>query len=713
MKILKLLKHYRHDLLVGALFLLTALVIVYALPREGTFRYEFQRGRPWLHETLIAPFDFPIYKSESRLAAERDSVIKNTAPYFVYDSAVFEQQMKHFQSYVSTQWDDFLADRHNIGEDELDAFKRNNPALSEYKDKYFEYTADLLEEVYSVGIAERFHDHDISWDEIDEVVLLRNNVGERVPADNLFFPKSAYEHITSEIRRFQEGTEKEAAEEVFSFFASVDFSDFIVPNVFYDEQTTDKVLESELDEISLARGMVQEGERIVSKGDLITGETFQILESLEREYESKYLGTNLNIIFLGQLLLVLSSVFVLYLFLFRFRPEILQNLRKTLFILFITLLMVGSSIILIRFSDLSSYIIPFAIVPIIVRTFYDERLALFQHIIILLIVGFFVPNSYEFVFLNFMIGIAAIFTLSGLHRRSKLFLTSAVIVLSYSVLYFGMAAIKERSIGGIDWLNFAWFGGNGLLILMAYPLQYIFEKTFGFLSDATLMELSDTNQPLLRKLAEEAPGTFQHSIQVANMAENAIFLIGGNSLLVRTGALYHDIGKMSNPGYFIENQTSGMNPHDFKEFDESAQIIISHVNKGVEMAKKYNLPDAIIDFIRTHHGTTKVQYFYRSFLKKYPEEELDLEKFTYPGPRPYSKETAVLMMADSVEAASRSLREINAKTINDLVDSIINYQVVEEQLCDAQITFKNITQIKEIFKKKLRNIYHARVEYPE
>lgn len=713
MKFFKAIKQNRHNIKVGVLFLLTALLIVYILPREGTFRYEFQRGRPWLHETLIAPFDFPIYKSDAELSAEKDSVRQSAVPYFRYDSVIYQNMTEKFESETEIQWENFLIRSFNIGEENVEDFLRNNPALLEHKNRYFDTLSGLIEDIYMSGIREPVDETEIPVNIGDEVVILINNVGQRFPAERLYTQKNAYEKVAGAVAGFREDAGTNIQLQVLSFFASTDFSDYIVPNVFYDGETTNRVLQSMLDDISLARGMVQSGERIVSKGDLITGEVFMMLESLKREYEARYRGTNLNLIFLGQLILVLSAVFVLYLFLFNFRREILLNLRKTMFILFITLLMVLTAIMLIRFSQLSYYIIPFAIVPIIIRTFYDERLALFLHIILLLIVGFFVPNSFEFIFLNFMIGIVAIFSLSGLHRRSKLFLTSAIIILSYSALYFGIAVIQERSIEGISWINFAWFGGNGLLILMAYPLLYIFEKAFGFLSEATLMELSDTNQPLLRKLAEEAPGTFQHSIQVSNMAENAIFLIGGNSLLVRTGALYHDMGKMTNPAYFIENQTSGMNPHDMKDFDESAQIIINHVHKGVEIARRYNLPSGIIDFIQTHHGTSRVQYFYRSFLKKFPDEDVDPEKFTYPGPRPFSKETAVVMMADSVEAASRSLKEITGEAIDELVESIINYQLLEDQLIDAHITFKEVTQIKEIFKKKLRTIYHARLEYPK
>jgi putative nucleotidyltransferase with HDIG domain len=341
---------------------------------------------------------------------------------------------------------------------------------------------------------------------------------------------------------------------------------------------------------------------------------------------------------------------------------------------------------------------------------------LFIHFIAILLIGFFAPNSFEFVFLTSIAGMVAIFSLTNLYRRSKLVITALLVFITYCALYLGIMIVKEGNVTNMtseDLTIFAWFGINGILILIAYPLMYIFEKTFGFLSDATLFELSDTNQPLLRKLAETAPGTFQHSLQVANLAEEATIKVGGNPLLVRTAALYHDIGKMAKPIYYIENLSSDINPHDNLEFEESAKIIISHVENGVETARKHNLPQAIVDFIRTHHGTTTVQYFYRSYIKKYPEEEVDVRKFSYPGPKPFSKETAIMMMADAVEAASRSLKTINEKTLEKTVEDIISYQQKEEQYNNANITFRDITTIKEVFIKRLKNIYHARIVYPQ
>ncbi len=705
-------KHY-NSISVASLFLVATLLILYMLPREGKFRYEFQRGRPWMHETLIAPFNFPIYKSEAELSAERDSILAGARHYFRHDSLVYDSVIRVYLEYLDSEIAEFAgrpSPEEGVQQEAAPPVGENFYTVA--KD-FTDYTKELLKEIYDKGIIEPGETADRIVASQEPIVIVRKNIGERTPVDGFFRQKTAYEYLTDNIDEWIADELSDKPRVIEGFFNRLDFSGFVHPNLIYDQAMTERVRQSMLDEISYARGMVQAGERIVSRGDLITNDVHRILESLKREYETKVSGANLNLVLLGQFILVFSLIAVFYLFLFNFRREILEDMRKTLFILLFLLLMVFVSMMIIRFSTVNFYLIPFAIVAIIIRTFYDERLALFVHTIILLLVGFFAPNSFEFLLLNFIAGIVAIFSLSNLYRRSKLFLTAGIIFLAYSALYFGIAVIQERSIASIEYMNFAWFGGNGLLILITYPLLYIFEKSFGFISDATLMELSDTNQPLLRKLAEEAPGTFQHSIQVANLAEAAIFEIGGNPLLVRTGALYHDIGKMTDPAYFIENQTTGYNPHDTLDFEESAQKIISHVTRGVEMAKKHNLPEQIIDFIRTHHGTTRVQYFYRSFLKEYPNDEVDLQKYTYPGPKPFSRETAVLMMADSVEAASRSLKKTDVESINNLVESIINSQVGEEQFTDTDITFRDITTIKAIYKNKLRNIYHARVVYPE
>jgi putative nucleotidyltransferase with HDIG domain len=687
----------------GFLFILTIAIIVYIYPREGKFRYEFQKGRPWMHENLFAPFDFPIYKGDKQLQQERDSILESFSPYFTYDSAVFILEKDKFIAYYLTKQEEFI--------DQL----KQNSSLTNYKKQNFLKNSNLFSEealrilnsIYKHGIIDL---NGVAEDiaNYNQIIILKGKVAENYLLKDIYTQKLAYEYVTKSVNQYLD-TNKRILKYP-EFYKAINLYEFVIPNVIYDQSTSEKVKSELLNNVSLTKGMVQSGEKIISQGEIIDNRLHRILESLKYESENR-LGTGYysNIILLGQIIFVFACIGILFLFLLNFRNEILRHSLKTTFILMLVTILV----IIARFTINYLYVIPFALVPIIIKTFYDARLALFIHIVTVLLVGFIAPNGFEFVFLSFIAGIVAIFSLTNLYRRSKLFLSAGLVFVSYSFVYFGLAVTQEGNFSGIELRNFIYFAFNGGLVLLAYPLIYIFEKIFGFLSDLTLMELSDTNQRLLRNLAEKAPGTFQHSMQVANLAEEAIYKIGGNPLLVRTGALYHDIGKMNNPIYFIENQRTGFNPHDMHEFDESANIIISHVKDGVELAKKNKLPEKLIDFIRTHHGTTKVQYFYRSYIKKFPDQDVDVNMFTYPGPKPYSKETAVLMMADSVEAASRSLTNIDKETISNLVDNIINDQMNEGQFDHVDINFKDITEIKAVFKDKLQNIYHARIKYPE
>ena len=692
----------------GLLFLVALVIIVNLLPREGKFKYEFQKGKPWMHETLIAPYDFPIYKSQKKIKEERDSVLENFKPYFRQDTTVVVKQTRQFTEDYNSRLREVFQEKYS---DQQLKNTFNDSRFEQVTRDFYNRIIHYLRNIYGRGIIEAA-EINRTFDKDSRIVILRNNLAEEYGYQQIYDQKEAYKHLISRMEDYLDSLEL-SSEKQRNFFSSLNFYDYIKPNLIYDQETSQKVKQNMLDNISITRGMVQAGERIVSKGEVVDAQTYQILESLKREYE-KSLGGDFqySLIILGQLIFVFGAIFVLYLFLYHFRFEILQNSLKTVFILFLVVLMVAIASITTRLRPDTLYIIPFAILPIIIRSFYDARLALFIHIVTIMIVGFFVPNGFEFVFLNFIAGIVAIFSLTSLNRRGKLFLSAAMVVLSYTFIYFGLAITQEGSVEGINWMNVAYFGINGALVLASYPLIYIFEKSFGFLSDVTLMELSDTNQPLLRRLSEQAPGTFQHSVQVASLAETAAYQIGGNTLLVRTGALYHDIGKMENPIYFIENQDTDFNPHTQLEFLESARLIISHVKKGVEIASKYKLPGPIVDFIRTHHGTSKVHYFYKKYLQNYNEDEVDESQFTYPGPKPFSKEMAVLMMADSVEAASRSYSSLDEKTINSLVDNIIDTQLNSGQFENVDITFREITIIRGIFKKKLQNFYHARIKYP-
>jgi putative nucleotidyltransferase with HDIG domain len=655
-----------------------------------------------MHTTLIAPFDFPIYKSDRQLQDERDSILRNYNPYFVYDSSVLQVQREAFSVSFDAKRNDFL---------KSDALgKQSNYQKQRFiqnANNFKSFAVEVLNQIYWTGIVESSEITE-GLNENDEIIILKNKLADTYEYDKVLTEKKAYESVINHVDEYLVNHQQKVSYP--DFYKAINLYEFIEPNIFYDQKTSENVKAEMLANISKTRGMVQAGEKIISQGEIIDSHLFRILESLKYESENR-LGSGyfFQIILIGQIIFVFACIAVLFLFLWNFRKEILEHTTKTTFILMLVLIIVLVS----RFTTQVLYIIPFALVPIIIKTFYDARLALFIHMITVLIVGFFAPNGFEFIFLNFIAGIVAIFSLTNIYRRGKLFLSAALVFLTYSFVYFGLAITQEGNFSNIELHNFIYFALNGGFVLLAYPLIYIFEKGFGFLSDLTLMELSDTNSKLLRLLAEKAPGTFQHSMQVANLAEEAIFKIGGNPLLVRTGALYHDIGKMVNPAYFIENQRAGFNPHDMHEFDESANIIISHVKDGVELAKKYSLPEPLIDFIRTHHGTTKVQYFYRSYIRKFPDQEVDINKFTYPGPKPFSKETATLMMADSVEAASRSLSDINEEKINQLVESIIESQMKEGQFDNSNITFKDIATIKSIFKQKLVNIYHARIEYPD
>ncbi len=680
------------------LIAVSIIVITIAFPGKRIFKFEYQKGKPWAHSTLIAPFDFPIYKLENELKAEKDSVLKYVTPYYNYNSKISIEEKERLRDYFDNYW--------------KTNYLKLGVAPTE-KEIFLKQLLKLYSFVYDRGIVEIPDGMEYLQKKSHVLMFVKDNVADEIEFDFVFTSKSAYEYIRNALSKTADLFSTEKGINTNAFFKGLKLENYLVPNLFYDEQATEQSKNTTIKNISLTRGMIQGGERIIFTGDVITEDTFRELESLKTEYE-KRVGYSMNYFYvvLGQLLISFLMLFTLLVFIQRSRKEIYNNRKKLMFIFFLITLFTSIASILVGFNVTNLYVIPFAIVAIIVKSFFDGRLALVVHTITIIIIGFWAPNSFEFVYLNFIAGIVGIFSVSNLYRRGKIFYSSVWIFAAYSISYLAISLYKEGNIHTINVQPFIYFTTNSLLIITAILLTFIFEKMFGFLSDASLLELSDTNQPLLRKLAEIAPGTFQHSVQVASLAEEAIFQVGGNPLLVRTGALYHDIGKMENAIFFIENQTEGLNPHDNIEFEESSKIIIGHVSRGVALGTKYKLPYQIVDFIRTHHGTTTVQYFYRSYIKKYPDSPVDTNSFIYPGPKPFSREQAVLMMADSIEAASRSLKEYSYKSIHELVENIINAQLKEEQFNDSNITFREITQIKEIFKRRLKNIYHVRVEYP-
>jgi len=692
------------------LFAASIAIIVFFLPREGKFKYEFQQGSPWMHVDLVAPFNFPIYKTKADLEAEKDSIKQNAKPYFRTDNSIFIQENKRLQNRIDEIWNKYISDNTsalNVGG------RLKTDSVIELEKKFNKSILEIFDEVYSIGIVQNTSFSKDNFSSGYVIGIINDDVTEDYEINELFTKAKANQFIYNRINE-QINNKNLLLPPGIDVLGKINIAEFLIPNLIFDKDITEKKMQIKLENLSLTFGMIQAGEKIISKGDIIGSKKANILESLKTEYETSFgRYSNIYLILFAQILLVFFTLLVLYLFLYNFRKDIIEDNKKILFILLLIILFVSLAGLVMKIGRIDIYFIPFALLPIIIKTFFDVRLSIFVHVITISIVGFIAPNGFEFIIMQFLAGTIAVFALHHTNKRSHLFWTSFIIFITYAFVHFAFSILHEGSLSFHNWRDYIWLGGNGLLILTSYPLIYVFEKMFGFLSNLTLMELSDTNNPLLRKLSEMAPGTFQHSMQVANLAEEAIFRIGGNALLVRTGAMYHDIGKMTKPHFYIENLASANNPHDDISFEESADIIISHVEEGVKIAKKNKLPKEVIDFIQTHHGASRVQYFYKSFIKKYPEAEADISRFTYPGPIPPSKETAVLMMADAVEAASRSLGKYTERTISDLVDNIITYQRKEGQFDDADITFKELTIIKEIFAVKLKNIYHNRIKYPK
>jgi len=667
---MKLFKNTGHSKIIvnAVLFVSMAFVITMFYQFKGEFKYEFIKGKPWLHNDLVSPFDFSIHKSASQIESEIDSLKQSVNPYYRLDTAI--------SSYVYNETKSTFS---HLEGDSLKTWKKS--VLRE------------LKKIYKKGV----FNNSIVDEEKPYLTLIRGKFTEEIRISDVKKTKEIIENLE---KRFGSNIQL--------------ISDLIKPNVLYDEVTTEKVINNVSTDISETYGYIKKGEKIIYKGEIINEKLFIVLSSLKLEFEQQaYKQTSVLLIFAGRFLIVLLLLWFLYLFIISYRKELFINTKNILFILLLIMLFVASSRLVISLEKLSIYIIPFAVIPVIVRTFFDGRLGLFVSIITILLIAGMVPNPYEFVFIQIAASMTAIFTLQNINERGKLFTTAAFVVVTYSVIYFASTFMQVGNLTSINNNYFVWFVGSGLLLLSSYPLIYVFERMFGFLSDVTLMELADTNQPLLRNLAEKSPGTFQHSIQVANIAEDITRKLNGNPLLARTGALYHDIGKSLNPQYFIENQNQGINPHDNIEFDKSAEIIIAHIEEGVKLAKEYNLPSQIIDFIKMHHGVGKVQYFYRSFISKYPDIMPDESKFTYPGPRPNTKETAIVMVSDSVEAASRSLKVVTKENISKLVDGIIDNIINDNQFMYTNLTFNDITLIRKLLKEKLNSIYHGRIEYPE
>lgn len=688
-KLFSYLRNHYAEITRITLFLTSVVILVLVFPKEGKFKYEFSKGKPWMHDDLIAPFDFAILKSPEEMDQEKAGLLKDLKPFFRFDRAFTKTQREELINYFDTKWKTKY-----VGNDKLENKRARN----------LHAVLSIFDSVMNTGVIEN-HSTIEGKSKNFEINIVNDNVLRVEPLGDLFTIQQADKYIRKVLPSYENIDEPlmlNVLEHVLS------------QNVKYDAATSEKEKLGIISKVSPSRGLVQTNERIISRGELVSAEKFQVLESLRIDYENR-LGSSFKLtgIVIGQIILLAISMAALFLFLMFFRAELFGETRQIVFLLLLIQTMVIITSLVVRFNPQYVYLIPVCLIPIIVSVFNDSRLALFSHLITIIITGFLVPNSYEYVFLQLFAGIVTILSTVRLERRSQFFFTSLVIFLTYSLIYTGMTLIKEGSLEDLNYTNYLLFAGSAFLTMFSYPLIFIFEKIFGMITNVTLLELSNTNNKLLRELALKAPGTFQHSMQMANLAEEAIHEIGGNPLLVRTGAWYHDIGKIDDPLYFVENQSTGVNPHDDLTYEESAEIIVDHVLRGVEKAKKYNLPEQIIDFIRTHHGTRKAEYFYKMAQKDNPDEEVDIDTYSYPGPAPFSKETAVLMMADTVEAASRSLKKPDEEAIDKLVESVINNQIASHQFDNADVTLRDIRKIKSVFKKKLMNIYHLRIEYPK
>ena len=688
-QVLNWLRNHYDAMVKGLLFAGILVLLIAVFPREGKFRYEYQRGKTWQHDDLIAPVDFGILKTPEELNQEKALALKDSRPYFSRLNGIKTQQSHDFEVAFNNAWDARFGI--SSGEDEV-------------RLAYLNTGLQLLDTLFTHGIIGLTNETENKSPDFD-VFVVDGNTASRVPLSRMFTIAEAGKIIEDKLSK--------KSNEQTSILRGL-LVNALRQNIVFDAQNTRRAEDALVSDIPVMRGMVQTGEKVISRGEIINGEKFRILESLRADYESR-LGKSFkfNHVLIGQSMLIAITMIAFILFMVSFRRDIFAENKKLLLIMLIVVGVVGSASYTIRFNPELLPLLPFALVPIVIRVFFDTRLAFFVHVVTLILTGFMVPNGFEFVFQQLIAGIIAIISVAELRKRSQFFFTALSIFVTYIIVYIGMLLIQDGSLINIRTSRFLLYGGSAMFTLFSYPVIFLFEKLFGQVTDVTLMELSDTNSPLLRKLSLHAPGTFQHSMQVANIAESAIYEIGGNTLLVRAGALYHDIGKMDMPMYFIENQTTGMNPHDDLGYEESARIIIGHVTKGVQMAKKHKLPEILIDFIRTHHGTRVAEYFYNRQRIEFPEKEAEDKDFRYPGPLPYSKETSVLMMADSVEAASRSLENHTAESINHLVESIIDRQIEKQQFVNAELTLKDITKVKKILKKKIMSIYHVRITYPE
>ena len=667
------------------LFVLSAFLIIYFFPKSGKFKYNFENGRPWQSENLYAPFDFAIKKSKEEIDNEITQAKINTPLFFEIDTSLITNSNNLLITRIDELKNDSLFSLLKVED-------VKNIKIQSYQ---------IIDGIYSKGLLEENFDFK---DSQLVTVLLDNKLVNSTYYNRLIKPEDLITFINNKI--IETGSEKYKSQIISLVF------DIITPNLSYNKVLSDEAINEATINISPNRGFIEKETLIISKGEVVEGEKLIILESLKKEYEVNSSSfSDLYLIISAYSLLVILSLLMIVLFIRKFERNIYDNNNKIAFVYFNITLIILITTWVIDVNSNYIYIIPLCIMPLLFKAFFDSRIAFFIHSVTVMLLGFVVPNSYEFIFLNIIAGVVTILTSDNIYKRANLFIAVAQITLVYMLAYFSFYVIQEGNIENLELNNFALFILCGLLTLFIYPLIYIYEKMFGLVSDVSLLELSDTNSSLLKELSDKAPGTFHHSLNVANLAEACANEINANALLSRVGALHHDIGKISNPSFFTENQLSEQNPHDKITSKESVEIIKQHVLDGVKLARNAGIPERIIEFIKTHHGTNLIGYFYNKEITSNPE--INKSDFRYDGPKPFSVEMALVMMCDSVEAATKSLDKPDNDKIDSFVESIIDKQVEDEQFENCELTFKNISIIKSVLKEKLKNIYHVRVSYSE
>lgn len=671
---------YWHNLLMRVwITALTVAIIVWFLPRDSNSkRYNYDVGKPWMYQSFIAQFDFPIYKSEDAIKQEQDSILKTLMPYYNYDPTREKKELERFNKDFSSE-------------------------LTGLSHHYRAIIIDRIHRLYSAGIMNTPEYNAIAHDSTNMVKVVDGKSATPIEIGCMYSTMSAYEALLKD-----EELSKDRA-----LLQKLNLTNYLEPNLTYDKEKTETERTDMLGSIPLASGMVLSGQKIIDRGEIVDDYTYRVLSSFERELQRRNATQmELTTTLIGQVIYVTILVMLFTMYIALFRKDYFDKPRSIMMLYVMITVFPIAVAMMIEHNWFNVYIVPFAMAAIFARMFMDSRTAFVTQLTIVLICAAAVKYQYEFIIIQLVAGLVAIYSLRELSSRAQVIKTAALVTVSSCAVYFALQMMQETDVLKLDSKMYTHFAVNGVLLLLSYPLMYLIEKTFGFTSNVTLFELSNTFKGVLRNLSEVAPGTFQHSITVGNLAAEVANRIGADSLLVRVGALYHDIGKMTNPAFFTENQ-AGVNPHDALTCKESAKIIIGHVTEGVKIAEKANLPTIIKDFILTHHGRGMAKYFYIKYQNEHPDEVVDKEQFTYPGPNPFTREQALLMMADTCEAASRSLQEYTEESISSLVDRLIDAQVADGCFKDCPITFRDIAQAKQVLTERLMSIYHTRIQYPE